>query len=162
MEYYLNERYPYQRNDAIACYYTYEDTCVLKGKVDGKRKLIVSDEIWFPKDSTKEEIAQSLILYSKPWINKNDYFAQTVGYCYYLDFKDENDLTMLTDEFEQLLDNNRFCYEAERTGTKNRDKSLKILVKALSYALNSRSKSGPVIVGGTPLKNPFKGPNYKW
>lgn len=157
MEYYLNERFPYRSNDASACYYTYEDTCVLKGRVNDERKLIVYDEIWFEKDSTKEEIAQSLAPYSDPWINKNDYFAQVVRYCYYLNFRDEDDIAMLTDEFQELLDNNRFCYEAERTGTKNRDKCLQILVKALSYALNSPSRSIAIVTAKQePFRNPFK------
>ncbi|WP_414588981.1 hypothetical protein [Scytonema sp. PCC 10023] len=157
MEYYLNERFPYQRNKAIACYYTYEDTCILKGKVDDERKLIVYDELWFGKDSTKEQIAQSLKSYSDPWINKNDYFAQVVGYCYYLNFRDEDDIAMLTDEFQELHDNDRFLYEGERTGTKHRDKCLQILVKALSYALNSRSIGGGSLSGKSEsFRNPFK------
>lgn len=135
---YLNEKYPYKYGDAISCYYSYTDTCVLQGVITWDKKLIIIKEYWFQKESMMN--VASLIKFTYPWIAKNDYLAELFRGCYFADFSDENDLILLQDIFQELKDNQRIIYEAERTPTKNRDKCLQILMKALNPALSLPSK----------------------
>lgn len=132
---YLNERYPYEYGDAIACFYSYPDTCILQGVISWDKKLIIVKEYWY-QNASKTNVAD-VIKFTEPWINKNSYLADMLGGCYCTDFSDENDLMMLEDGFKELKDGGRIVYEAEKTDTKNRDKCLQILTKALSLALNS-------------------------
>ncbi len=134
---YLNERYPYRYNDAICCYYSWEDTCILQGVVNWKKELIIVKEHHFSKTS-KAEIA-TIINLGYPWINKNPYFADELSSCYYQDFNDESDLAMLDEIGEELLDTKRFIFEPEKTPTKHRPQCLQMMLKALNYALNSTS-----------------------
>lgn len=144
---YLNERYPYQYKDAICCYYTWEDCCILQGVVNWKQELIIVKEYHFSRTS-KAEIA-TIINFVHPWVNKNPYFADKLSTCYYQDFNDESDLAMLDEIGEELLDTDRFIFEAEKTPTKYRPQCLQMMLKALNYALNttwasfsSRGKEG--------------------
>lgn len=135
---YLNEKYPYTYGDAVACSYNYEDTCILQGVITWDKKLIIVREYWFQKESMTN--VASRLKFTKPWIKKNNYFGELFRACYFADFSDENDLLMLQDIFQELKDNKRIIYEAERTATRKRDECLQILMKALNPALNSSGK----------------------
>jgi hypothetical protein len=139
MGHYLNERYPYQYNDAICCYYTWNDCCIMQGVVNWKKELIIVKEHHFSRTS-KAEIA-TIINFSYPWINRNPYLRDELSGCYYQDFNDESDLVMLDEIGEELLDTGRFIFEPEKTSTKYRPQCLQMMLKALSYALNSTSHS---------------------
>lgn len=150
---YLNDRYPYGRKcDAICCYYSYPDTAIIQAVVDCQKRLIISREFHFQK-APKAEIAKVLKNLTV-FVNKNDYFANSLGYlkAYYLDFDDEADLEMLTDEFAELLDNNRVIYEAEKTKTKHREQCLQMAVKALNESLASG------VTSFTERREPFVNP----
>jgi hypothetical protein len=136
---YLNEKYEYRNNDALVCYFTYKDCCIMQGVATWQKKLIVVREYHFERKA-KEEIAK-FIDCAYPWINKNPYFKQAVGECYGLDFTDESDIEMLEDEFEEIVDAKRFINVANKTGSKHRDKCLQMLVKSLNYTLNHKSNS---------------------
>lgn len=148
MEYCLNEKDPYRYQDVIACFHTFEDTCILQGVVRWDKKLIISKEKHFT-NASKNEVANFLKFTSKPWVNKNPYFLDTLKGCYYcLDFADEEDLAMLEDGMKELLYNNRLIYAAEKSQTKNRDKCLQMVVKALNHYLNKNSISISFSTGG--------------
>lgn len=154
MELYINEKYPYgSKCDAICCYYEYGDIITMQGVVNWQQRLIIVKEIHFGKVE-KDEIVK-LISGEHPWINKNDYFAKALGYLksYYLDFNDESDIKMLTDEFTELIDNNRVVYEAQKTNSKNRDKCLQLVVKALHESLVSGVSS--FMERKEPFLNPY-------
>jgi putative heme degradation protein len=136
---YLNEKYEYRNNDAVVCYYTYKDCCIMQGVATWDKKLIVVREYHFERKA-KKEIAE-FIGWVKLWINKNEYLKQAIRYCYALDFSDELDLEMLADEFEEITDTGRFINMAKKTESKHRDKCLQMLVKSLNYALNRGSIS---------------------
>lgn len=148
MGYCLNERYPYNYQDAIACFYSFEDSCILQGVVRWDKKLVISKENHFT-NASKNEVANFIKFTSKPWINKHQYFLDAVDdYYYCLDFDDESDLAMLEDGMKELKYNDRLIYIAEKTQTQNRDKCLQILVKALNYYLNKNSISISFSTGG--------------
>lgn len=139
MEYCLNERYSYRYQDAIVCYYSFEDSCVLQGVVRWDKKLVISKERCFT-NASKNEVANFIKFTRSPWINKHQYFLDTVDdYYYCLDFDDESDLAKLEDGMKELKYNNRLIYATEKTETRNRDKCLQLLVKALNHYLNRNS-----------------------
>ena len=154
---YLNEQYPYRHNNAIACYYSYDETCILHGTVNAKKELIILDEFNFEKKSITF-IANYLTEFKiNCWINKNDYLASLLKYCYYLDFKDDQDVEQLSDLFKSLLENNRIIFQYEKQSKSYRENALPILVKALSYMLFSDEKPRTYMaLAGGKLQDPTK------
>jgi hypothetical protein len=132
---YLNENYPYTRSDAIACFYSYEKTCILKGLVNEDKKLIICEELNFEKKSVTF-VAEYLNTFTgKCWINKNPYLANLLGSCYFLDFEDEQDCCQLEDLFKSLIAEDRIVFNGKKPLNSNREKTLPILIKALSHSL---------------------------
>jgi hypothetical protein len=154
---YLNEKQPYTHNNAIACYYSYDETCILHGSVNAKKELVILDEFNFEKKSITF-IADYLAEFKiKCWINKNDYLANLLKSCYYLDFQDEQDVEQLSDLFKSLLENNRIVFECEKQIKSSREKTMPILVKALNYMLFSNEKPRTyMLLAGGKLKDPTK------
>ena len=156
---YLNEEYPYRDIKAIACYYSYDQTCILRGEVDPGKKLIICEEINFEKQ-TITFIADYLKKFNvKCWINKHDYLAGLLKYCYCLDFQDEQDCDQLSDLFRSLLENNRVEFKYDKQPNIYREKALPIITKALNYALFTDSKPSTqmVYVGGK-----YPSSNIRW
>jgi hypothetical protein len=140
---YLNDKVLYTRNDAIACFYSYQKTCVLSGVVSyPDKKLVITKEVNFEKQSITIigqylNTVDSGVWTNKAWISKNPYLASVLRSCYFLDFSDEQDLCQLTDLFKSLLDENRVLFSCEKQANSNREKTLPILIKALSNQLFS-------------------------
>jgi hypothetical protein len=155
---YLNDIYPYTRNDAVACFYSYEKSCILVGSATQDKKLIVTDEFNFEEKSINfisEYLYQNYLRISGKvcWINKNPYLANILGECYYLDYTDEQDCNQLEDLFKSLLAENRIIFKYEKPSNSYRKKTLPILIKALSHSIFSQSiKGGGRAIAGGKLK----------
>ena len=150
---YLNETRPYRDNKAIACYYSYDQTCILDGVVSINKELIIREEHNFEKKDITVIGDYLKKFNTKIWVNKHDYFRDVLNNCYYLDFQDQQDCEQLSDLFRALLGCDRIKFQYEKQTNTYREKALPILVKALSYALFTSLKPTPYMaLVGSPLK----------
>lgn len=132
---YMNDLYPYTTSTALACFYTYQKTCILHGEITSDKALVINQEFNFEKKSVVF-ISDFLNEFGEyPWINKNPYLASQIGRCYYLDFDNERDMQQLGDLFESLADEERVIFNYEKKVDSGRENTLPILIKAFSLAL---------------------------
>ena len=134
----MNDLYKYTDRTAVACFYTYEKTCILHGEVTPDKSLVINEEFNFHKKSIVL-IADFLKRFDEYiWINKNDYLGSAIGRCYCVDFLNVEEMAQLSDLFASLVDENKVIFNYEKKVDSARENALPILTKAFSNVLFNR------------------------
>ena len=155
-------------SSVIACYYDYDESCILTGYVglsreDNVKKVVIESALFY-QNKLPDFVSQEVKKYGfGVWINKSESLKKALGLrCNEVEFDVTNEIELqeLRGLFEGLMDQKRIVVTADAllSNTESCTNATKILLRALSDSLWGQP-AGRVIAGGTKLQNPFGSPN---
>jgi len=157
-------------SSAAACYYDYDESCILTGYVGLSRedniKKVIIESATFYQNKLPDFVSQEVKKYSfSIWINKSESLKKALGLrCNEVEFDVTNEMELqeLRGLFEGLMDQKRIVVTASAvlSNTESCANAAKILLRGLSDSLWGQP-GGRVIAGGTKLQNPFGSPSIQ-
>jgi hypothetical protein len=147
----------------IACYYSFDDTCLLIANIDENQNLVI-EKAMNQKRKQINEVAEILESYQLPiWINKHEPLKLTLKKsCNEIDFDgdEEKELQSISDLFETLKDSKRIVLNQglniSRIEKGNFRKCLNIALKGLIHDLCNPKNDIEDRIESIPLKNFYK------
>lgn len=133
---------------AVACWYSWEDSYILEGRVNESKALIIDSELLL-KNTSIEIVAAILAGKNNIWTNYHPPLKQALNTCIQVDFdgQDSRDIKPLEDLFKCLKSENRLFLskEIKEANFANHSSCVKLLLKAFTNNLCSKNDG---IVGG--------------
>lgn len=103
----------------LSCFYSFNETVILKGHISSEKKLIISECLNFEKFSLDECIRTLKNYKIKPYINQHDILIIGLnGKCNAVSFNVENEekTNSLLDMFQTLKHNNQIIFDGNING----------------------------------------------